>query len=63
MQLSDEQIQGLITAWKADFGEVLSPEQARTEATRLLDFFGKFADGLTRIRKRSKEAPSSDTIT
>jgi hypothetical protein len=46
MQLSDEQIGEFIEAWKADFGETLSIEEARAEALRLLDFFGQFAEGL-----------------
>jgi hypothetical protein len=39
VNLSDQSIQDFIEAWKQDFGEVLSPETARSEATRLLEFF------------------------
>jgi len=63
MQLSNEQIQSFIECWKQDFGEILTPEEARVEATRLLDFFQKFAEGLTRIRQRATEPPSSPPIT
>lgn len=55
MQLSGKHIQSFIECWKQDFGEILTPEEARVEATRLLDFFQKFAEGLTRIRQRAKE--------
>ena len=55
MQLSDKHIQSFIECWKQDFGEILTPDEARVEATRLLDFFQKFAEGLTRIRQRAKE--------
>lgn len=54
MQLSDEHIQSFITCWTKDFGEVLTPEEARVEATRLVEFFGQFAEGLTRIRWRAR---------
>ena len=39
MNLSDQQIQDFIEAWKGDFDETLLPEVARSEAARLLDFF------------------------
>lgn len=55
MQLSDKHIHSFIECWKQDFGEILTPEEARVEATRLLAFFHKFAEGLTRIRQRTKE--------
>ena len=54
MQLSDEHIQSFITCWTKDFGEVLTPEQTRIEATRLVDFFEQFAEGLTRIRRHAR---------
>jgi hypothetical protein len=43
MPLSDEQIQSFIEAWRVDFGEVLTPDVARSEANRLLDFFAAMA--------------------
>ena len=46
MQLSDKQMQSFIECWKKDFGEILTPEQARVEATRLLEFFAALADML-----------------
>jgi archaellum biogenesis protein FlaJ (TadC family) len=63
MQLSDKQIKDLIECWKKDFGEVLSQKEARVEAVRLLDFFQKFAEGLTRIRQRVTEPPAQPPIT
>ncbi|MGH7593132.1 MAG: hypothetical protein ACRELE_04695 [Gemmatimonadales bacterium] len=60
MKLSDEHIQSFITCWTKDFGVVLTPEEAQIEAMRLLDFFGQFAEGLTRIRRPAqadKETP------
>jgi hypothetical protein len=54
MKLSDEHIQSFIRCWTKAFGEVLTPDQARVEATRLVDFFGQFAEGLTRIRRRAR---------
>ena len=48
MQLSNEQIQAFIECWRKDFGEVLTPEQARVEALRLLEFFAVLAEMLRR---------------
>jgi hypothetical protein len=39
MSLGDEQIHFFIVAWQVDFGEVLTPKLARSEASRLLDLF------------------------
>ena len=39
MQLSKQQVQDFIEAWREDFGETLSFESAKTEANHLLDFF------------------------
>ena len=63
MQLSHKHIQSFIESWKQDFGEILAPEAARSEATRLLDFFEKFAEGLTRIRRRVQEPPAPPPTT
>ena len=60
MQLSDQQIQGFIDAWKGDFGEVLTPDEARVEAMRLLDFFAALAEMLRHPKptpSRSEDAP------
>lgn len=46
MNLSDQQIHGFIEAWRRDFGETLSFEVAKTEATRLLTFFMQMEEGL-----------------
>ena len=64
MTLSEEQVQSFIECWKKDFGEVLTPEEARAEAMRLLDFFVLFAEGLTRLRKVGlEEVPDPPTTT
>lgn len=62
MQLSDEQINTFIEAWKMDFGEILTFEDARAEASRLLEFFGQFSEGLARIRHRARETPAANNI-
>lgn len=56
MQLSDEQILSFIDCWKKDFGEALTPEQARVGAMRLLDFFAALAEMLRCPRQKSSEA-------
>ena len=61
MQLSDEQIESFIECWKKDFGEVLTPDQARVEAVRLLDFFAALAEMLR--HPRQSPAPSEETVT
>lgn len=63
MQLSDQQIQSFIECWKTDFGEVLTAEEARAEAMRLLDFFVIFAEGLTRIQQVGREDSSAHSTT
>ena len=59
MQLSDEQVRSFIECWKKDFGEVLTPDQARVEAMRLLDFFAALAEMLRRPQR--KPSPSQET--
>jgi len=39
MQLTKQQVQDFIEAWREDFGEILSFATAEMEASRLLDFF------------------------
>lgn len=46
VDLSDADVAEFINAWQADFGEVLSPEEARSEALRLLHFFGTLEEAL-----------------
>jgi archaellum biogenesis protein FlaJ (TadC family) len=60
VNLTNQQIQDFIDAWKGDFNETLSFEEARAEATRLLDFFAQFAEGLTAIRDRKEEVNTPD---
>ena len=63
MQLSVQQIQAFMECWKKDFGEVLTPEEARAEAMRLLDFFAFFAEGLARIQRRGRDEVSAPPTT
>jgi hypothetical protein len=37
MQLDDEDIREFIAAWEKDFGEAISPEDARSSASQLLE--------------------------
>ena len=46
MNLSNQQIQDFIEAWRKDFDETLSFEAAKDEATRLVDFFAQMEDAL-----------------
>lgn len=57
MTLSDQQIRDFIRRWQQDFGETLSPERARAEAVRLLDFFAALAQALRRQRSQARDAP------
>lgn len=56
MTLSDQEVQEFIEAWRADFGEVLSPEAAHSEALRLIDFFAWMAEQLGRPIRRDDAA-------
>ena len=51
MHLSDEQLHSFIECWKKDFGKVLTPDEARVEAMRLLEFFAALAEMLRRPRQ------------
>lgn len=46
MELSDEDIRAFADIWQSTFGETLTPDQARTEARRLLDFYAALAEAL-----------------
>jgi len=46
MTLSDDDIQEFVVAWQQDFGELLLPETARSEATCLIDFFAWMTEEL-----------------
>lgn len=63
MKLSDEQVQSFIECWKKDFGEVLTPEEARAEAMRLLDFFAALAEMLRHPRQSPPLSHSDTPIT
>lgn len=56
VDLSDTDITEFITAWRADFGDVLSLEEARSEALRLLHFFGTLEEAL-----RLEDDPPGET--
>jgi hypothetical protein len=43
LKSTDQEIDDFITAWKNDFYEVLTPEVARSELSRLLTFFVEMA--------------------
>lgn len=43
MDLTDEDVAAFIEAWYADFRERLTPEDARAEETRLLEFVVELA--------------------
>ena len=62
MRLSEEQVQSFIECWQKDFGEVLTPEEARAEAMRVLDFFAALAEML-RHPRQSPPSPRSDIPT
>ena len=46
MQLDDDAIRAFADIWETEFGEKLTPSQARTEAERLLDFYAALAEPL-----------------
>jgi hypothetical protein len=46
MQLSDHDIREFQVIWQQEFGETLSPDQARREALLLLELYGCIADTL-----------------
>ena len=68
MELSDDDIQAFADIWKQTFGETLTPDRARTEARRLLDFYAALAEPLpdeeveegegARLRERIGEDPT-----
>jgi hypothetical protein len=48
MQFKDEDIEEFIRVWKEEFGETISPDRARAEAQRLVDFFMALAERFRR---------------
>jgi hypothetical protein len=65
VNLTDEQIQGFIQAWKNDFDETLTPEVARMEANRLLDFFVWMCEELgteEALKKLEPTTPEEDDL-
>lgn len=62
MTLSDQDIQDFIEAWRADFGETLSAETARTEALGLIDFFAWMTEELG-LQERECAIPDADAAT
>jgi hypothetical protein len=60
MELTTAEIQEFIECWKADGGGMLTPEQARAEALRLLAFFATL-EGVLQNAQRDRGAQQSDT--
>ncbi len=56
MNLSDQQITDFIEAWQKDFGETLSFETAKAEATRLADFFVQMENAMRTQRALTNKA-------
>lgn len=61
VELSHEDIQAFIEAWKRDFGEVLTPECAESEIRRLLHFFGTL-EAVLEGRTRPGELEERDEL-
>lgn len=62
MELKDEEAKEFRESWKQDFGEDLSPDRARSEALRLLDFFATL-DEAHRTVEEEGSSPLSDATT
>jgi hypothetical protein len=57
-QVTEEDITKFIEAWKADFDEVLSREEAKAQIDRLMSFFGIMAQEFHKappVEKRQDE--------
>ena len=63
MTLSDQQVQNFIECWQKDFAEVLTPDEARAEAMRLLDFFAALAEMLRHPRQSPSPSHSDSSNT
>lgn len=63
MQFTDAEVNGLIDAWEADFGQRLSPDEARSQLSRLMHFFSTIArEFYTRPNAESRDVPGHGTI-
>lgn len=60
MELTQEDIDSFIEMWRRAFGQTLTPERARSEANRLLDFFLTLAEA--RVESTGADNASCDTI-
>lgn len=60
MQLTPDDIESFIEAWRADFDEQLSRERAESEARRLIAFFLELAE--SRLDAAGKAAAARDTM-
>jgi hypothetical protein len=59
MDIPEETITDFIRGWKQEFGEELSRDEARSQASRLLDFFLKLAEPLpSELEERKSHAAS-----
>lgn len=57
MKLSDDDIQEFIGIWKKEFGETLSPDEARHEASQLIRLCALLAQPLPNQRKPGHTGP------
>jgi hypothetical protein len=63
MNFTDDEVARFREAWQADFDELLTPEEARSELTRLMQFFGTMAHEFHRAPEAVGSASSDcDTM-
>lgn len=60
MPLTPEDIQSFIEMWKRAFGELLTPEAARSEVERLINFFLVLAEESMELAGLKPEGGSDD---
>lgn len=63
MELTDLDVQNFRESWKQDFGEDLSPDRARSEALRLLDFFATLEAAHRPALEERERSLNDDTTT
>ena len=57
MPLSDDDIRAFADIWKLQFGEDLTPDQARAEAERLHDFYASLVEEAADSRSHDAHKP------
>lgn len=62
MNLTYEQINDFIAAWKRDFGETLSPEISELEVNRLLEFFADMTEDRGAPNDRGQDLGEGDGL-